>query len=157
MSAASCSRSTRWWGVPRAFLKLCGFFKSSALPLLCPFLAPTIQISRCTTYTRAPLNRTFPSGRCITAACAISLLSPHSAAAFAAAPRAFPHALLALHHHVRIVYILRLPLLFRRLLALSSIIMDLFVTRGFFLKFSFVNSTISDYRASSFYLSFFFF
>lgn len=132
MSAASCSRSTRWWGVPRAFLKLCGFFKSSALPLPCPFLAPTIQISRCTTYTRAPLNRTFPSRRCITAACAISLLSPHPPLLHSPLLRAFPHALLALHHHVRIVYILRLPLLFRRLLAFLSIITDLFVIRGFF-------------------------
>lgn len=46
MSAASCSRSTRGWGVPRAFLKLCGFFKSGAPSPPPPTGPPTTE--RCT-------------------------------------------------------------------------------------------------------------
>lgn len=46
MSAASCSRSTRGWGVPRAFLKLCGFFKSGAPSPPPPTGPPTT--GRCT-------------------------------------------------------------------------------------------------------------
>lgn len=46
MSAASCSRSTRGWGVPRAFLKLCGFFKSGAPSPPPPTSPPTT--GRCT-------------------------------------------------------------------------------------------------------------
>lgn len=48
MSAASCSRSTRGWGVPRAFLKLCGFFKSGAPSPPSSTSSPTT--GRCTSF-----------------------------------------------------------------------------------------------------------
>jgi len=62
MSVASCPRSTRWWGVPHAFLKACAFFKNGALtPPRPPLGPPTAGHPRATYVSAWPVQRSPPS------------------------------------------------------------------------------------------------